>query len=89
MTTENKEKGAEKYQFSAPNGGGCGIRTHVTLPSNSFQDYLVMTASIAFRILGHFFKHPIILSYYFAFVKLFLQSLLPLSGNVYCAFGYI
>lgn len=50
MTTENKEKGAEKYQFSAPNGGGCGIRTHVTLPSNSFQDYLVMTASITLHI---------------------------------------
>jgi len=37
-TKKSKEKGAEKYQFSAPNGGGCGIRTHVTLPSNGFQE---------------------------------------------------
>ena len=32
-------------------GGGCGIRTHVTLLSNGFQDRLVMTASITLRVL--------------------------------------
>ena len=31
-------------------GGGCGIRTHVTLLSNGFQDRLVMTASITLRV---------------------------------------
>ena len=31
-------------------GAGCGIRTHVTLLSNGFQDRLVMTASITLRI---------------------------------------
>ena len=31
-------------------GGGCGIRTHVRLPSNGFQDRLVMTASITLRM---------------------------------------
>ena len=31
-------------------GGGCGIRTHVTLLSNGFQDRLVMTASITLRM---------------------------------------
>ena len=31
-------------------GGGSGIRTHVTVKSNGFQDRLVMTASIPLRI---------------------------------------
>ena len=30
-------------------GGGCGIRTHVGLPPNGFQDRLVMTTSITLR----------------------------------------
>ncbi len=50
MTTEKQRKRAEKYQFSAPNGGGCGIRTHVRLLSNGFQDRLVMTTSITLHI---------------------------------------
>ena len=34
-----------------PKGGGeDGIRTHVTFPSNGFQDRLVMTASIPLRV---------------------------------------
>ena len=31
-------------------GGGCGIRTHVGLLPNGFQDRLVMTASITLRM---------------------------------------
>ena len=31
-------------------GGGCGIRTHVGVNPNGFQDRLVMTASITLRI---------------------------------------
>ena len=31
-------------------GGGCGIRTHVGLRPNGFQDRLVMTASITLRV---------------------------------------
>ena len=31
-------------------GGGCGIRTHVGLLPNGFQDRLVMTASITLRV---------------------------------------
>ena len=30
-------------------GGGCGIRTHVGVNPNGFQDRLVMTASITLR----------------------------------------
>ena len=37
--------------FSLPfDGGRCGIRTHVSVRTNGFQDRLVMTASITFRI---------------------------------------
>ena len=32
------------------NGGGCGIRTHVGVNPNGFQDRLVMTASITLRM---------------------------------------
>ena len=31
-------------------GGGCGIRTHVTLPPNGFQDRPVMTTSVTLRV---------------------------------------
>ena len=31
-------------------GGGCGIRTHVGVNPNGFQDRLVMTASIRLQI---------------------------------------
>ena len=45
-----KEKSLENAVFSRLfGGGGCGIRTHVTLLSNGFQDRLVMTASITLR----------------------------------------
>ena len=33
-------------------GGGCGIRTHVGLLPNGFQDRLVMTASITLRVIA-------------------------------------
>ena len=46
-----KEKSLENVVFSRLfGGGGCEIRTHVRLPSNGFQDRLVMTASITLRI---------------------------------------
>ena len=36
-----KEKSLENVVFSRLfGGGGCGIRTHVTLLSNGFQDFL-------------------------------------------------
>ena len=40
----------KRAPFGAHVGGGCGIRTHVRLLSNGFQDRLVMTASITLRI---------------------------------------
>ena len=50
-------------------GGECGIRTHVTLPSNGFQDRLVMTASITLHFLSgsSFLCRPIII-YLFSFL---------------------
>ncbi len=42
-----------KLGRSPPAGGGCGIRTHVRLLSNGFQDRLVMTASITLRNYEH------------------------------------
>ena len=47
---EQKEKSLENIVFSRLlGGGGCGIRTHVTVLSNGFQDRLVMTTSITLR----------------------------------------
>ena len=42
-----KEKIPEAYASGILGGGGCGIRTHVGVNPNGFQDRLVMTASIA------------------------------------------
>ena len=50
-------------------GGGCGIRTHVTLLSNGFQDRLVMTASITLRIWVRAFAYFNILSQIWGNVK--------------------
>ena len=50
MRTKKQRKRSQKMRLFGSGGGGCGIRTHVTLPSNSFQDCLVMTASITLRI---------------------------------------
>ena len=35
-------------------GGGCGIRTHVGLLPNGFQDRLVMTTSITLRVFKYY-----------------------------------
>ena len=49
--SKKREKPWKHWVFKAFEcGGGCGIRTHVTLLSNGFQDHLVMTASITLRI---------------------------------------
>ena len=45
-------------------GGGCGIRTHVRLPSNGFQDRLVMTASITLRVWMCTLFFKVLLSFY-------------------------
>ena len=52
MIEEIKPQGilAANAVFGRYFGGGCGIRTHVRLLSNGFQDRLVMTTSITLRV---------------------------------------
>ncbi len=49
-TTLYPNKKAQTNTFEPNCSGECGIRTHVRLPSNGFQDRLVMTASITLRV---------------------------------------
>ncbi len=41
-------------------GGGSGIRTHVGVSPNGFQDRLVMTASISLRVTALLFYHRVL-----------------------------
>ena len=45
-------------------GGGCGIRTHVRLLSNGFQDRLVMTTSITLHKSDAYSAYIFLLSYF-------------------------
>ena len=50
MKELRKGRKPEPLAVTGFRGGGRGIRTPVTLPSNGFQDHRVMTASLFLRI---------------------------------------
>ena len=57
-------------------GGGCGIRTHVGLLPNGFQDRLVMTASITLRM---YIKTRLSLTFLIQFSR--LRLVMPCCGT--------